>query len=236
MTRWAIWIDIEGFSRLYRHEARALATFGCLMEGVYRIGSRAFPKSPDCLFAHHIGDGFVLVSDFGSTTLDRPVCIAIALLRHVASTDWFCKAAIGEGDFADIRGCYPETLREAGSDGCNHIPMGDGLLTTLPVMGTALIRAHEISRKASGALLLVAKSEHDRLPPCNVSEIDSGGVLSIDWIHSEPAGLSDLQERASLSRPGVAEIERSLTSYCNSEGASAKWKSNTRGLLSLPDD
>lgn len=206
------------------------------MEGVYRIGSRGFPKSPDCLFAHHIGDGFVLVSDFGSAMLDRPVCIAIALLRHVASTGWFCKAAIGEGDFADIRGCYPEALREAGLDGRNHIPMGDGLLTTLPVMGTALIRAHEISTKARGALLLVAKSERDRLPPCKVSELDSGSVLSIDWIHSEPVGVRELQERASLSRPVAVEIERSLASYCNLEGASVEWKTNTRRLLSLADD
>jgi hypothetical protein len=98
MPRWAIWIDIEGFASLYADEPRALRVFFCLMNGVYSVGSRGFPTAPERLFAHHIGDGFVVVSDFGSATLERPVCIAIALLRHVASTGWFCKPAIGEGN------------------------------------------------------------------------------------------------------------------------------------------
>lgn len=42
-----------------------MATLGSQMEGVYLVGSLGFPKSPNRLFAHHIGDGFVVVSDFG---------------------------------------------------------------------------------------------------------------------------------------------------------------------------
>lgn len=236
MARWAVWIDIEGFGKLYGDEARALRVFRCLMDGVYRVGGRGFPSAADRLFAHHIGDGFVVVSDLGSATLDRPVCIAIALLRHVASTGWYCKAAIGEGDFADIRGFYSDEIRLAdGSDG-HRIPMGEGLLTTLPVMGTALIHAHEISRKAKGALLLVARSERDRLPSCRVREPEDNSVLAIDWIQSEPEGVRPLQQRASLEAPSPSTVATSLWSYCSSGDVNAEWARSTKCLLGLSDE
>ena len=236
MPRWAIWIDIEGFGKLYADEARALKVFGCLMQGVYRVGSRGFPTAPDRLFAHHIGDGFVVLSDFGCATLDRPICIAIALLRHVASTGWFCKAAIGEGEFADIRGCYSDEIRlAAGSDG-HRVSMGEGLLTTLPVMGSALIHAHEVSRKAKGALLLVASSERRRLPSCRIGEPQDTSVLAIDWIHSEPEGVRGLQQRAALEAPSESTVAAAISSYCASQEVPADWAFNTKCLLGIPNE
>jgi len=233
MGRWAVYVDIEGFGELYRREASALATLRCLIEGVYLAGSRAFPKSPDRLFAHHVGDGFILVSEFGSQTLDVPICLAIGILRHVASTGWFCKAAVAEGDFADIRGCYPEVLREADHDACGRVALGDGLLTTLPVMGTALIRAVGISKKASGALLLVDAKDRDRVSTFRSQEVPKRAVVAIDWIHSEPPCVRELQQLSCLKAPTAAELERSLTAYCESEHVSTAWKENTRRFLGI---
>ena len=53
---------------------------------------------------HQMGDGFAIVSDFGEATLERPIAISIALMRHVGSTGMFATAAIAEGEFADITG------------------------------------------------------------------------------------------------------------------------------------
>ena len=51
----------------------------------HSIGERCYPESPDRRFAHQTGDGFVIVSEFGTASLRVPAAIAIALLRHVAA-------------------------------------------------------------------------------------------------------------------------------------------------------
>jgi hypothetical protein len=123
------------------------------MEGIYQIGCQCYPDSPDRIFAHQLGDGFIIVTDFDSDSLDVPIAISVALMRHVAAGGRFASAAISTGGFSDIAGCYPRSVRKAiEEDG--RVPMGSGILTVLPVMGTALIRAYGVSKKApSGSLL-----------------------------------------------------------------------------------
>lgn len=157
MNRWSIYIDIEGFGSTYDNNSRALISLGALMEGIYLIGTRCFPESPDRLFAHQIGDGFVIVSEFGSKSLDRPLSIATLLLRRVLTHGGICKAAISEGDFADVKGCYPKSIRD-NSNGDGILSLGHGLMTIFPVMGTALINSHRIHQSApSGSLLVIDK-------------------------------------------------------------------------------
>ena len=71
--RWAINIDLEGFGNLYDKEDLVLLSLCELMEGIFRIGTQYYPEPPDRIFAHQIGDGFIIVSDFPEDTLDRPV-------------------------------------------------------------------------------------------------------------------------------------------------------------------
>lgn len=105
--RWAIYMDIEGFRALYSKENNILFALCDLMEGIFLIGRDCYPGTPDRIFAHQTGDGFVIVGEFGAESLSVPVSIAVALLRHIAARGRFAKAAIGEGDFADISGCFP---------------------------------------------------------------------------------------------------------------------------------
>lgn len=115
--RWAIDIDIEGFGAFYSRDLEIMSALRQLMEGIFNIGNFCYPDLSEALFAHQIGDGFIIVSNFPEDTLHRPVAIALALLRHVASSGRFAKAATAEGGikdsvfedigFADIRGCYP---------------------------------------------------------------------------------------------------------------------------------
>ena len=87
------------------------------------------------------------MTDSGSKSLDRPVAIGVALMRHVAACGRFARAAIAEGDFADIRSCYPPMICEAmGPD--RRVNIGMGLMTIFPVMGTALIRAVGVAKHA----------------------------------------------------------------------------------------
>jgi len=68
-TRWAIYIDIEGFGSLYDQTMRALLPLNALMEGIYRIGKRKYNDDASRLFAHQFGDGFVIVRDLANSKL-----------------------------------------------------------------------------------------------------------------------------------------------------------------------
>jgi len=133
--RWAINIDLEGFGHLYDKEDLVLLSLCELMEGIYRIGVQCYPESPDRIFAHQIGDGFIIVSDFPEESFERPVAIALSLLRHVAHSGRYAKATISDGEFSDILSCYPSSvINAAGSD--KRVRMGRGVMTLFPVMGT----------------------------------------------------------------------------------------------------
>jgi hypothetical protein len=162
--RWVIYVDIEGFGVLYGRDKQVLLSLGDLMEAIFLIGEKFCNESPDRIFAHQTGDGFVIVSEFGSKSLEVPIAISIALLRHVAAHGRFAKASIGEGEFADITDLYPVSVLKARlKDG--SVRMGGGLMTLFPVMGTALIDAVAVAKRSpSGALLTVASSKHTRIP------------------------------------------------------------------------
>jgi hypothetical protein len=232
--RWAIYIDVEGFSALYDRETAVLDALGDLMEGIYDIGTNCYPESPDRLFAHQTGDGFVVVSEFGRPSLEIPVAISIALLRHVAAGGRFAKASIGEGDFADVWGCYPRRIREACSPD-DSVPLGGGLMTIFPVMGTALIDAFGVAKRSpSGSLLTAAGNNRSRLPSeCIVRDIGDRGVVSVDWVHSTVPLVTNLQDRAGLRSPSSAEIEAAFRRYCTQERPPDRWIDITAALLAL---
>jgi len=112
--RWAIYMDIEGFGALYETDDQVRLSLGDLMEGIYLIGSRCYFETPDRIFAHQTGDGFAIVSEFGEASLEVPAAVAIALMRHVSASGRLAKATIAQGDFGNIIGCYPASVRDAG--------------------------------------------------------------------------------------------------------------------------
>ncbi len=106
MSRWAIWVDIEEFSDLYRrHESCAIQSLGALMEALYYVASRAFCGDDERLFIHQFGDGFVVVSDFPKNSPKRPVAISIAVMRHLLCKGTASKASISGGKFEYIGSC-----------------------------------------------------------------------------------------------------------------------------------
>src|SRR5262245_41879582 len=110
--RWCLWIDIEGFSVMFRHsDAAAIHAIYRLQNAVFAIGSRVFSDDQSRLFAHQFGDGVAIVSCFHEARLERCVSIACAIMRDLAAAGIPTRAAIGEGDFLDIG--HSSLLRKA---------------------------------------------------------------------------------------------------------------------------
>lgn len=230
--RWSIYIDLEGFGHLYGQEEQVLLSLGQLMEGIFRIGSYCFPESPDRLFAHQLGDGFVIVSDFPEDTLERPIGVALALLRHVARSGRFAKAAVSEGQFADIRSCYPREVLDAAVDG-GSVALGHGVMTLFPVMGTALIRAFGVAKNCpSGPLLAVGAADRERLPVgLRLHEVPERDLIVIDWVHSENDLATSIAKEAGLGSPKPEDLSAILTAYCKEQDITKQWAGNVRKFL-----
>jgi hypothetical protein len=232
--RWAINIDLEGFGQLYDKEDIILLSLGELMEGIYQIGNQYYPESPDRIFAHQIGDGFIIISDFPEETLERPLAIALSLLRHVAHSGRYAKATIAEGDFADIYSCYPSSVTNAaGSD--KRVNMGHGVMTLFPVMGTALIRAISIEKICpSGPLLALSTANRDRIPnDLIIHNIPSKDIMVIDWIHSENVLSKDISVKSNLKWPDATTISEQLKNYCQKQAVKEEWKKSVHEFLGI---
>lgn len=234
MDRWAINIDIEGFSQTYDSDSQAMVSLRALMEAIFKIGSDCYPNPPERIFAHQLGDGFLIVGEFELDNLHKPVAIATVLMQHVLASGGAAKASISEGDFADIQGCYPESIRQADSRN-GTVFMGDGLMTTFPVMGTALINAFKLSRKApSGSLLVTNESYSNRLTKeINTTTIPEQNLISIDWIHSGFSIIEKIQSQTNLGRTEVSKLESDMRQYIDENSLRLEWKSNTQVLLNI---
>lgn len=233
-TRWAIYIDIEGFGALYDREDTVLWALSDLMEAIFLIGEKFYPETPNRIFAHQTGDGFVIVSEFAADTLNVPVAIAIALLRHVSVRRRFAKAAIAEGGFAGITGCYPKRIRDA-EEKDGRVFMGSGLMTVFPVMGTALINSVAVAKRSpSGALLTLNESDTTRLPSgCLVQQVADKKLVAVDWVHSSLPLVAEIQAAAGLRAPTAEAMTGYFSNYIKTTEVPQQWKANSNWFLSL---
>lgn len=232
--RWAISIDLEGFGHLYDKENLVLRSLGELMEGIFRIGVQYYPESPYRIFAHQLGDGFVIVSDFPEQTFDRPVAIALSLLRHVAHSGRYAKATIADGKFADIQSCYPSSVVNA-AEPDKRVRLGSGIMTLFPVMGTALIRAIAVSKKCpSGPLLAVIAADRQRLPDgLIIHEVPSQDIVVVDWLHSENELAKDIAKKSQLNWPDTSIISDQLRNYCQTQPVKEEWRISVQDFLGV---
>ena len=113
--RWGIFIDIEGFSKLWGQDDLGLRALTHLTRLVFKVGSLAFPNEPERLFAHQGGDAFYIASDFPEPNLDRCAAVAIVLMRGMLEEGFVARAALASGAIADYAGCRPPEVRAARS-------------------------------------------------------------------------------------------------------------------------
>lgn len=241
--RWSIWIDIEGFSKLWGDGGLALSGLRALMSGIYAIGNRVYADDGDRLFAHQFGDGFVIVGDFHEEALDRCTAIAVALMRHVVTSGCLARAAVAEGDFADYSGCWPKEIRQeiANFQSDDTVSLGSGIMTLLPVMGTALINANKLDSGncVKGAVLTIASKDAGRIArgfPRRVSAAD-GRFTMIDWVHADSPFIDEIVARSGVGGLPAADIEAAITRYVGQTPAPpSAWVTGTSdyGSLSRP--
>lgn len=235
--RWGIYVDVEGFrSILGADELRAVHALGELMRAIFRIGRMCYPQSSDSITAHQFGDGFIVMSRSHEACLDRPAAITTAVMRHMAGNGHYARAAIVEGDLADIQGCYPEEVTSCreGTD-CHRISLEAGLMTLTTVMGTALTRGVRLAEAGTGPLLLVGAELVSRFSEARPWQSISNHppAASLDWIHLDSDIVRSIQEKAGLDSPTAPEVEAALSRYCAENELKSSWTANVREYLGV---
>jgi hypothetical protein len=235
MQPWALFIDIEGFSKNYKNNHQPLLWLGALMKGIYLIGTESYPSDTHRIFAYQFGDGFLISGLYGLPYLKQPLSIAIALMRYVLCSGGTAKAAISEGDVADIASCYPENIQQEyrKSEG-RPFNLGSGLMIIQPVNGEGLINTYQLLRAEmapSGSLLLVSASDLEWLPE-NTLTTQFGNLFAVDWLHADFPELQYLLEHANLALPNLSELESKIQNYTAACGMDS-WTKNTLSGLHL---
>lgn len=235
MKRWAIFIDVEGFSKVYPEEMmNALKPLVSIMEGIYQVGNLVCAESPDRLFAHQIGDGFIIVSEFAEGSSRFPFALGVFLLRTALLAGGMGKCAISTGDFANIKDCYPKIILN-NCDRSGTVRLGRGLMRIFPDMGTALINAYRLSNRESGALLLIDSDFCASLRTETVVTKDASDYLVVDWIHTESIDICEIEEKTKVKHPSAEDLSTLARLYVNKHRVNLpkKWVANTLGLNGL---
>jgi hypothetical protein len=225
-NRWAILIDIEGFSALYPSGDAALWALRQLMVGIHRIGDRKYTKAGERLFAHQLGDGFLIASDFHEEYLDRPINLAIVLMRFITNFKIYSRSTIAEGGLSGITGCYDkEVMDRCVKNSSSTAVMGEGLMTIFPVMGTALINSIRLDKAGpKGPLLLLDKSIESRIKgPLRVIEVPYSNLISVDWINSENEIIHDISNSSDLDISDPITQRIRLDKYCEYQPVPKAW-------------
>ena len=221
-NRWAINIDVEGFSKNYEHsedrKTFAILALSELMDSIVKIGISCFPGNPkinysDRLFVHQFGDGFIICSDFPEKNASRAISIAVAIMRHMIIKGFATKAAISTGDMSDIQGCYPKSVRDTNND---VVRLGMGLMTVISVMGTALTKAHKLSSTQKGAVLILDENLVIQGMPEGVMVKGDCGCC-INWVFSNIPMAEQIAKAAGLSTDNPQVLIEKFNLYCKQE-------------------
>ncbi len=234
MCRWAVFIDVEGFSRIYsRSEGAGLLGLTTLTRGIFDILNAPTEKRGGSLFAHQISDGFVVVSEFREESLDRPVAIAAGLMKYMLRYGYVCRAGIAEGDFGDHSGCFDEVIRQA-KDG-HYLNVRDGVMTVTQVMGGAQINAYRVQDNPyRGPLLFIVPELVPRLDSKCLRFLDCGEDLAcIDWLNSAGEMQQTFDEILGNHYLPPTRNRELLQGYLDSNPLHSPNKENAKVMLSL---
>jgi len=208
LTNWAIYIDIEGFSQNYKiggiQRGQMFEGLRSLMEGIHGIGANFCIGRERRLCAYQAGDGFFIDSGYGSP--DVPIAIAVILMRSALLAGALTSAGISEGDCVDIRSLRPDAIKASAKG--DDVPLGEtGHLRLFPVMGTAYIRAHEVT-KNRGCLLAINSEMMKRSSVESIPAPEVGNV--IDWIHADFPEIHRIADAAAISIGDRGTLESEL--------------------------
>ncbi len=233
--RWAIWIDIEGFSVRYEESSSAgkdwaLQGLQELTTAIISVGRNAFPGTSelnfgDRIFAHQFGDGFVIVSGYEEVCPERCISIAICLMRHMALKGYCTKVGVARGDMIGINGFLPQSLE---FNQCGTASLGAGHMTTTSVIGTALTKSYKLANCVSGALLVVNRVDFSNLPKTYILH-SSESLAFVDWRSDEFGLARRISQKAELNYGRRSELVDRFDQYVKENPKlTDEWKSNSR--------
>lgn len=222
---WAIYIDIEGFSANYSRDiGRVIAGLQGLINGILRIGNTVCAERAKRLCAYQAGgDGFFIDSQYGSPNV--PIAIAVVLMRNALLAGALTTAGISEGTCIDVRGWRSNEIRQKAKG--DDVQLGDtGHMRLFPVIGTAYIQAHRMTKEAKGCLLSVDTEMLTR------SSLDSRQINGnkVDWIHADFEELHRITTAAEISLGEQDALENELKQQVSAAAStfnSAEWVENT---------
>ena len=232
IQRTAMFIDIQGFGKLYRSDADSLWGLADLMEGVYRLGRESPRLGISRLFAHHIGDGFVLIDDGGVANASLLAAAAVALHQFTLLRSLhFCASAVTEGEMADVLHCYPKMVLEARTDD-GVVRLGDGLMTLFPVMGTAIINTNRMLKEAHGSVILLPSEFKSKLED-GILYIEEEGMLFVNWIASTLPAISIARQILGIDSVGIDDLKGRFQMAIERNACPSKWVARTSRFLAL---
>ncbi len=239
MKRWAIYIDIEGTSKIYEaQEAQFYIALDALVTALCQISTIVFPESPSRLFLHRVGaDGALIVSEFAEGQLETPISIAVVLMQVIIANGFVGKAGISDGSFADVKSSFP-TLRSFPEQTDATSKCAEWLLTAFPVMGTALINAHRLGTcKPRGARLAVDATIMTNIPEGVVISYKDKDVAVVDWIHTQTRMVEEIISKTHIQLPSRESFRETLRNYVATTGdtTDGEWKHYTLCLNGLHD-
>jgi len=136
------------------------------------------------------------------------------------------KASISEGDFSDIKNCYPECIVKNESGGA--LPLGSGVMTIIPVMGTSLINAVGIDKRApSGSFITLHKANDARISKEFIVKNIENDLISINWIKGEPLPVNDIVSKAGFRKLSETSRIEMLHNYIAENRLSPTWVRTT---------
>lgn len=234
LNRWSIFIDVEGFSKIYSdREGKAYKSLGALIRHIYEVGTKVYLSYSDSLFVHQIGDGFIIVSLANEKDINRAISISCILMRQLLLQGYMSKAAISIGDFADISGCYPNEISKLYQKS-ETIQMGHGLLRIFPVMGSTLINSFKLGEVKSGPNLLIDSQlkENIQMDRLDITEATEK-YLQVNWL---TASFEEIERVAEiLSNPLLIETEllkEIFRQYLDANPLKEQWLKEARKHLS----
>lgn len=190
---WSIYIDIEGFSSLFLKEpTQGRDLLISLVNDLCHVAT-GLSKNQRLGIYQLGGDGFLIKCNSVSQDFETVIEISVALLRLAFSTIRLRKVHISYGDFADISGLYKgiESSYSAQISANGVITVGGNIMTLVPLIGTALIRAYNL-KSPSGPLLFVDNhyTKHikelglNTILPLNEKGLVSDTGIAINWINT----------------------------------------------------
>lgn len=184
------------------------------MDAVIKVGQKVYPGDPnknywDSISAHQFGDGFILVSNFEEPDPSRCIAIATSLSRHMLLQGFATKAAISTGSMGSINGCYPDAMRYAKN---NTLDLGMGLMTSIPVMGTALTKAHKLGGRVSGNVVVIDIAQFSTVPETLMKERE-GNVGYINWMSDQNSLACEISQKAELQFGSEEQLLSLFSAY-----------------------